>query len=144
MKRWMWILIIIVVLIAGFFGYRAYRASQQQISLSDLQTVEANSGSLTGTVGATGTVQANQTAILTFQTSGTVESISVEMGDQVSVGDRKRVHRLAGGGSDHPRREVQDDHADRHSAPVAGPPCQTVRRPAAAAAECGFHTRRCG
>ena len=87
MKRWMWILIIIVVLIAGFFGYRAYRASQQQISLSDLQTVEANSGSLTGTVGATGTVQANQTAILTFQTSGTVESISVEMGDQVSVGD---------------------------------------------------------
>jgi HlyD family secretion protein len=87
MKRWMWILIIIIALIGGFFGYRAYRASQLQASISDLQTVEASSGSLTGTVGATGTVRANQTAILTFQTSGTVETVSIEMGDQVVVGE---------------------------------------------------------
>ena len=87
MKRWMWILIIIIALIGGFFGYRAYRTSQQQVALSDLQIVEASSGSLTGTVGATGTVRANQTAILTFQTSGTVELVSVGMGDQVVVGE---------------------------------------------------------
>lgn len=88
MKRWIWILIIIVALIGGFFGYRAYRASQQQASLSDLQTEEASLGSLTGTVGATGTVRANQTAILTFQTSGTVESVSAGMGDRVVVGEQ--------------------------------------------------------
>jgi HlyD family secretion protein len=87
MKRWMWILLIVIILVGGFFGYRAYRASQLQASLSDLQTVEASSGSLTGTVGATGKVRANQTAILTFQTSGTVESVSVEMGAQVVAGE---------------------------------------------------------
>jgi len=87
MKRWIWILIIIVVLIGGFFGYRAYRASQQQASLSDLQTAEVSSGPLTETVGATGTVQANQSTVLTFGTSGTVESVSVATGDQVVVGE---------------------------------------------------------
>lgn len=87
MKRWMWILIIVIIMVGGFFGVRAYRTSQQQASLSDLQTVEASSGSLTGTVGATGTVRANQTAILTFQTSGIVEMVSVGMGDQVVVGE---------------------------------------------------------
>ncbi|UCF60517.1 MAG: efflux RND transporter periplasmic adaptor subunit [Anaerolineaceae bacterium] len=87
MKRWIWILILIVVLIGGFFGFRAYRASQLRGALEDLQTVEASTGSLTGTVGATGTVRANQATILTFQTSGTVESVSIGMGDQVIVGD---------------------------------------------------------
>jgi HlyD family secretion protein len=87
MKRWIWIVIVIIVLIGGFFGYRAYRASQLEASLEDLQTEKANSGSLTGTVGATGTVRANQSAILLFQTSGTVDSVKVAMGDQVSVGE---------------------------------------------------------
>ncbi|HEY43655.1 MAG TPA: efflux RND transporter periplasmic adaptor subunit [Anaerolineae bacterium] len=87
MKRWMWILILIIVLAGGFFGYRAYRASKQQASLSDLQTVEANSGSLTGTVGATGTVRANQSAVLIFETSGTVESVKVAIGDRVIAGE---------------------------------------------------------
>ncbi len=87
MKRWIWILIIVVILIGAFFGFRAYRSSQLQASLADLQTVEASTGSLTGTVGATGTVRANQIAILMFQTSGTVEAVSVEIGDQVIAGE---------------------------------------------------------
>lgn len=87
MKRWLWILIISVALIGSFFGYRAYRTSQQQAYLLDLQNEEASTGSLTGTVGATGIVQANQSAVLTFETSGTVETVSVEMGDQVIVGE---------------------------------------------------------
>jgi HlyD family secretion protein len=87
MKRWIWILIIIVVFAGGFLGYRAYRASQQQASLSDLQTVRAGSGSLTGTVGATGTVRANQSAVLIFETSGTVESVRATIGDRVVAGE---------------------------------------------------------
>ena len=83
MKRWITIIIAVVVLVGGYFGYRVYRQSRVQSSLSELQTVDAGTGPLTATVGATGTVHANQSTILTFQTSGTVEDVNVALGDLV-------------------------------------------------------------
>jgi len=87
MKRWFVIPIVIVVLVGGYFAIQAYRQSQQESSISDLQTVVAATGALTASVGATGTVRANQSAVLTFQTSGTVEVVNIALGDYVDDGD---------------------------------------------------------
>jgi HlyD family secretion protein len=87
MRRWLWILLVILVLAGGIFAYDRYRAAQQALNLEDLQTVEVMRGPLTATVGATGTVQANQHAQLIFKTSGTVESVIAKVGQEVSQGD---------------------------------------------------------
>ncbi len=53
-------------------------------SAAELQTVAVTRGELVAIAGATGTVRANQTAELAWQTSGRIESISVEVGDKVA------------------------------------------------------------
>ena len=53
-------------------------------SVADLQTVAVTRGELVAIAGATGTVRANQTAELAWQTSGRIETISVEVGDTVA------------------------------------------------------------
>lgn len=83
MRRWLLLLIAAAVLIAGFFGVRAFIRSRAGTALANLQTVEATTGNLTALVGATGAVRANQSAVLTFQSTGTVERVNVEIGDTV-------------------------------------------------------------
>ncbi len=48
------------------------------------QTEKAARGTLTATVGATGTVAARQTAILVWQAGGTVDKVNVKVGDLVT------------------------------------------------------------
>jgi multidrug efflux pump subunit AcrA (membrane-fusion protein) len=57
-------------------------------ALTSLQTAEAVTGSLTAQVGATGTVHANQTATLTFQTAGTVGAVYVRIGEKVAKSEK--------------------------------------------------------
>jgi HlyD family secretion protein len=59
------------------------RAGQRANALSDLQTVAIERGELVASIGATGTVRANQTANLLWQTSGSVSGVNVSVGDQV-------------------------------------------------------------
>ena len=80
------LIVIVVVLIAGFFGVRYLMQRQSTSQLEDLQTVAASRGSLTATIGATGMVHADQTVLLSWQTSGTVEQVNVKVGDRVEVG----------------------------------------------------------
>lgn len=88
MKRWMWIVIIVIVAaIAVYFGYGALRENRIASSAEDFQTEAVARGPLTATVGATGTVHADQAAMLAFQTSGTVGSVTVALGDQVDEGE---------------------------------------------------------
>ena len=87
MKRWVIVLIVAGVLVAGFFGVQAYRQSQARQSIEDLQTEIIAKGDLTATVGATGSVRSNQTALLSFQTSGTVDFVHQSLGERVSVGE---------------------------------------------------------
>ncbi len=54
---------------------------------ANLQTEIAGTGPLTATVGATGTVRANQSAVLSFETSGVVERVKVEVGWLVAKGE---------------------------------------------------------
>jgi HlyD family secretion protein len=51
------------------------------------QTTPIERGNLTALVGATGSVRARQNAVLTWQTSGTVQSVNVRVGDHVESGE---------------------------------------------------------
>ncbi len=86
MKRALIIVLIVVALgVGGYFGYREY-IRVQAASQTNYQTVTATRGDLTAIVGATGTVRANQTAALSWQTTGRIAAITVKIGDQVSAG----------------------------------------------------------
>ena len=88
MKRWMIIAAIaIVVIVAGFIAFRAFGQSRAEEVIANLQTETLTLGPLEASVGATGRVRPNQSAILTFETTGTVEDVSVRSGDEVEEGD---------------------------------------------------------
>jgi HlyD family secretion protein len=84
----LWIpIVVVLVLVAIFFVYQGINQSKSAAN-SLYQTAPLARGSLTATVGATGTVRAKQTAVLNWQTSGTVESILVKLGDDVAKDTR--------------------------------------------------------
>lgn len=87
MKRWRTIIILAVIAVAAFITYRSVTARREQQNSTQLQTVPAERGSLTATIGATGVVHANQSAVLTWQTTGTVGEIAVRVGSEVEAGD---------------------------------------------------------
>lgn len=70
-----------VVLIGGFLFIQSKRAQANMTSL--FQTEQVKRGDLIAIVGATGTVHAEQSAALTWQTSGTIENVNVKVGDLV-------------------------------------------------------------
>jgi HlyD family secretion protein len=85
MKRALWIIGIIAILVGAFFAYRAYsNARSAQAAQENLQTVALEEGTLAATIGATGTVRANQSANLSWQTSGTVDQVNVRTADEVT------------------------------------------------------------
>jgi len=83
------LLIILVVAGLGAGGYFLYQRYQNNLATqaNNFETVPAARGDLTATVGGTGTVRANQTATLAFQTTGTVQSVAVKVGSVVKAGD---------------------------------------------------------
>ena len=85
MKRWWIIAVVIVVAVIGFFAFRALSQKQREQAQVDFQSELVRMGPLTAMVGATGVVRANQSATLSFQTSGTVEVVNVKQGDMVRV-----------------------------------------------------------
>jgi HlyD family secretion protein len=85
-KRWVYVLLLLVILVGGGLGFRQWQMNRQAAQNSAFQTEPVARGELIATVGGTGTVRANQTAILAWQTSGTVEAVMVQVGDPVSEG----------------------------------------------------------
>jgi HlyD family secretion protein len=82
--------IIIIVLVAGltalsFWGYQQY-TSVQAAQATQYQTAEVTRGSLTATVGGTGTVKANQTTVITWLLSGRVGEVRAAVGELVEAG----------------------------------------------------------
>jgi HlyD family secretion protein len=86
MKRWIAAIFIIVLIVGAVFAVRAIREDTTAL-VDDLQTVEATRGSLMATIGATGTVRANQRGTIAFQTTGIVEDVLVSTGEDVVKGD---------------------------------------------------------
>lgn len=85
MKRRTIIIIVILALAVGGFFFWRNRQQQAAAAATNYQTVTLEQGNLTATVGATGTVRANQTALLGWQTNGTVGKINVAVGDMVQT-----------------------------------------------------------
>ena len=75
------ILLLIVVIVTSAFLY--VRRSNTDPT-SQYQTAPVARGNLTATIGATGTVRAKQTALLTWQAAGTVDTVNVKVGDNIA------------------------------------------------------------
>jgi HlyD family secretion protein len=80
-KKIIWLIIGVVVLgvVATFIinGINARKAAN-----ANLQTQVLEKGNLTAIIGATGSVRANQTATVAWQTSGRIEQINNRIGDK--------------------------------------------------------------
>lgn len=87
MKRWIWIVIALGAIGAVLIGMRVVSARRAAEALENLEVVVAERGSLTALVGATGTVRANQNALLTYAAGGTVGEVFIRVGDAVVEGD---------------------------------------------------------
>ena len=85
MRKAIIVIIVLAVVAGGIYLFMRFRAGQQASALSDLQTIAVERGELVASIGATGTVRANQTAVLPWQTSGSVADVNVAVGEQVSA-----------------------------------------------------------
>ncbi len=83
-RKTLLIIIAVVVMAAALLGYSGWRRARSAAE-NMFQTAALERGDLIALVGATGTVRANQSAQLAWQTSGTIERIQVELGDKVSA-----------------------------------------------------------
>jgi HlyD family secretion protein len=87
-KGFIIIAVVLILLVGGYFLFRQFGPKMGGASASsEIQTTPAVRGSLEATVGATGTVRTNQSAVLAWQTSGKVEQVNVSLSDQVVNGD---------------------------------------------------------
>jgi HlyD family secretion protein len=87
MKRRNLIIVGVVVFIVAIVAVVYARSAASRRAEAEFRTQPAAYGDLTAIVGATGTVRANQTAVLVFETGGTVERVGVKVGDHVEAGD---------------------------------------------------------
>jgi HlyD family secretion protein len=77
-RIWLGIGLVLLVVIVLILGSRSRNAAN-----TAFQTTPLERGELTATVGATGTVRAAQSAILNWQTTGTVDTVKAKVGDSV-------------------------------------------------------------
>jgi len=81
-----WLIIAAVILAIAALAV-IYVVRTRANAATTYQTATIQRGTLTATIGATGNVRASQTAVISWQTSGTVESVNVSVGDQVTAGE---------------------------------------------------------
>jgi multidrug efflux pump subunit AcrA (membrane-fusion protein) len=83
-KRWIIIVIILVIILVGYGVARAFIFTEKPV---EYDTVKAYRGDIVQTVDVTGTVKALAEVDLSFETTGTLASTTVEVGDLVNKGD---------------------------------------------------------
>ncbi len=89
LKRTLWILLSVAIVLAGAGGYAYYRVRQTQASntqTSTLQTATVRQGDLVLRASGTGTMVPVAQANLGFRTSGQLTGIFVKVGDTVEAG----------------------------------------------------------
>jgi HlyD family secretion protein len=85
-KKTLWIIGGAVVVIAMIVILVLVNRAKKN-SAATYQTEAISKGELVAIVGATGTVRANQTAYLTWQTSGRIEKVNYQVGGSVAAGE---------------------------------------------------------
>lgn len=83
-KRTRWI--IGVCAAAAVILFIALAGGRRDVA-TEFETEPAARGRLTATVGATGSVRAQRSAVLKWQTNGSVEGVAARVGDEVAAGD---------------------------------------------------------
>ena len=88
-KQKTWIIggVSVVVIIALVLVVASVRGQSNSSSSAAYQTTTVQVGTLTSTVEGTGTVASTQSTILTWQTSGQVDQVIAQIGNQVKAGD---------------------------------------------------------
>jgi HlyD family secretion protein len=85
-SRWLWIVGLVVVVL-GVGGFLYFRQNSTSTATQDaFRTEKITRGDLASTVGATGTVRANQTTHVVWQTNGRVAKINGVLQSQVKKG----------------------------------------------------------
>ena len=85
LKKYRVVLILLVIAVVAFAAFQFNRRGNVDTG-SQFQTTVVERGNLTATIGATGTVRAQQTAVLIWQAAGTVDVVNVKVGDNVPAG----------------------------------------------------------
>jgi len=81
-SRRTWIILGVVAAVAVAAAYLLFGRGGNKTA-TQYTTEKLTRGTLTATVGATGTVRAHQSVVLAWETSGTVDKVNVKVGDQV-------------------------------------------------------------
>jgi HlyD family secretion protein len=86
-RKWIIIVVAVVVIIGavGVFVLPKMAANTSKALLASYQTATVSKGDLTAYVGATGTVRSNQSAVLSWQTTGTIGKVNVARRQTVSA-----------------------------------------------------------
>jgi HlyD family secretion protein len=75
--------LVLLLIAAAAVSVWAFRQRGANQTASTFQTANLERGTLTATIGATGTVRAKQMAVLIWQAAGTVDVVNVKVGDNV-------------------------------------------------------------
>lgn len=81
-KRYRTVLVLLLIVAAAVSVWAFTQRGGNQTA-STFQTANLERGTLTATIGATGTVRAKQMAVLIWQAAGTVDVVNVKVGDNV-------------------------------------------------------------
>ena len=85
-RRWIALLLIAAIAVVAVLAWFFTRSQDEEV-VFEPQRVTATTGQLTTTVELSGSAEAAQTSTLSFNIGGEVESVEVEIGDEVTRGD---------------------------------------------------------
>lgn len=86
-KRIIVIVLVVALVAGGLYAYSVYRTGQTaQAAALSIETATLQNGEIKVTIGATGQVRSQQTAQLSWETSGQIDAVDAKVGDVVTRG----------------------------------------------------------
>ncbi len=85
-RRWIWIMIAVVVVLAGVGGFLLWRQTRAATATVATRAVSVRKGTLQVTVGASGSLEPVRQVDLSFEVSGKVAEVLADIGDTVKAG----------------------------------------------------------